>query len=250
MPKELRFGKGRHRRVANLAGRRRSCASRFVEGDVRGRRRRSGRGRERRGCAASNSRCAAGRDLARRQHARHDRVGALRRAEGRARDQGRSDRLAHRRGPRRRRRRRRRPARMRSCESRSARSSCSPLQSVSQGACSASPSVRRRSGHTSPGRSSCSTRAISGTCSKSSAVSASCFRARTCRPSRPSRAHSSRRTPARVLIPSVSRAMRARLPAQSAGKRCAKDQSTPYGFLLHDVGKIGIPDGILQKPAR
>jgi response regulator RpfG family c-di-GMP phosphodiesterase len=28
----------------------------------------------------------------------------------------------------------------------------------------------------------------------------------------------------------------------------ADDQSTPYGFLLHDVGKIGIPDGILQKP--
>src|SRR2546425_8258186 len=28
----------------------------------------------------------------------------------------------------------------------------------------------------------------------------------------------------------------------------ARDQSTPYGFLLHDVGKIGIPDGILQKP--
>jgi response regulator RpfG family c-di-GMP phosphodiesterase len=27
-----------------------------------------------------------------------------------------------------------------------------------------------------------------------------------------------------------------------------KDESTPYGFLLHDVGKIGIPDGILQKP--
>jgi response regulator RpfG family c-di-GMP phosphodiesterase len=26
------------------------------------------------------------------------------------------------------------------------------------------------------------------------------------------------------------------------------DQSTPYGFLLHDIGKIGIPDGILQKP--
>ena len=30
--------------------------------------------------------------------------------------------------------------------------------------------------------------------------------------------------------------------------RIAQDQSTPYGFLLHDVGKIGIPDGILQKP--
>jgi response regulator RpfG family c-di-GMP phosphodiesterase len=26
-----------------------------------------------------------------------------------------------------------------------------------------------------------------------------------------------------------------------------RDESTPYGFLLHDVGKIGIPDGILQK---
>ena len=28
----------------------------------------------------------------------------------------------------------------------------------------------------------------------------------------------------------------------------ARDPSTPYGFLLHDVGKIGIPDDILQKP--
>jgi response regulator RpfG family c-di-GMP phosphodiesterase len=27
------------------------------------------------------------------------------------------------------------------------------------------------------------------------------------------------------------------------------DPSTEYGFLLHDVGKIGIPDGILQKPS-
>jgi len=31
-------------------------------------------------------------------------------------------------------------------------------------------------------------------------------------------------------------------------KAVAQDPSTPYGFLLHDVGKIGIPDGILQKP--
>ncbi len=30
--------------------------------------------------------------------------------------------------------------------------------------------------------------------------------------------------------------------------RINRDPSTPYGFLLHDVGKIGIPDGILQKP--
>ena len=27
-----------------------------------------------------------------------------------------------------------------------------------------------------------------------------------------------------------------------------RDESAPFGFLLHDVGKIGIPDGILQKP--
>jgi response regulator RpfG family c-di-GMP phosphodiesterase len=32
------------------------------------------------------------------------------------------------------------------------------------------------------------------------------------------------------------------------GHRLTRDPSTPYGFLLHDVGKIGIPDGILQKP--
>ncbi len=31
-------------------------------------------------------------------------------------------------------------------------------------------------------------------------------------------------------------------------RRINSDPSTPYGFLLHDVGKIGIPDGILQKP--
>ena len=33
-----------------------------------------------------------------------------------------------------------------------------------------------------------------------------------------------------------------------ADDEVASDASTPYGFLLHDVGKIGIPDGILQKP--
>jgi cyclic di-GMP phosphodiesterase len=37
--------------------------------------------------------------------------------------------------------------------------------------------------------------------------------------------------------------------AESVGHvAVARDHSTPYGFLLHDVGKIGIPDGILQKP--
>jgi response regulator RpfG family c-di-GMP phosphodiesterase len=33
-----------------------------------------------------------------------------------------------------------------------------------------------------------------------------------------------------------------------AAPSLTKDESTPYGFLLHDVGKIGIPDGILLKP--
>jgi cyclic di-GMP phosphodiesterase len=33
-----------------------------------------------------------------------------------------------------------------------------------------------------------------------------------------------------------------------AAPSLTRDESTPYGFLLHDVGKIGIPDGILQKP--
>ncbi len=37
--------------------------------------------------------------------------------------------------------------------------------------------------------------------------------------------------------------------AEAAGQEAVvRDQSAPYGFLLHDVGKIGIPDGILQKP--
>jgi response regulator RpfG family c-di-GMP phosphodiesterase len=37
--------------------------------------------------------------------------------------------------------------------------------------------------------------------------------------------------------------------AKAVGERqVVQDPSTPYGFLLHDVGKIGIPDGILQKP--
>ena len=38
------------------------------------------------------------------------------------------------------------------------------------------------------------------------------------------------------------------LAASVADDRVDKDPSAPYGFLLHDVGKIGIPDGILQKP--
>jgi putative two-component system response regulator len=36
--------------------------------------------------------------------------------------------------------------------------------------------------------------------------------------------------------------------AQTLGGHLAGDPSAQYGFLLHDVGKIGIPDSVLQKP--
>jgi cyclic di-GMP phosphodiesterase len=36
--------------------------------------------------------------------------------------------------------------------------------------------------------------------------------------------------------------------AQVAAPEVAEDESVVYGFMLHDVGKIGIPDRILQKP--
>jgi cyclic di-GMP phosphodiesterase len=36
--------------------------------------------------------------------------------------------------------------------------------------------------------------------------------------------------------------------ARTMGNEVADDPSAEYGFLLHDVGKIGIPDRILQKP--
>jgi response regulator RpfG family c-di-GMP phosphodiesterase len=36
--------------------------------------------------------------------------------------------------------------------------------------------------------------------------------------------------------------------AQVAAPEVCEDESVAYGFMLHDVGKIGIPDRILQKP--
>ena len=36
--------------------------------------------------------------------------------------------------------------------------------------------------------------------------------------------------------------------AQEVAPPAAEDESAGYGFLLHDIGKIGIPDQILQKP--
>jgi HD-GYP domain-containing protein (c-di-GMP phosphodiesterase class II) len=38
------------------------------------------------------------------------------------------------------------------------------------------------------------------------------------------------------------------LLAEVDAKRVEADPGIEYGFLLHDLGKIGIPDGILQKP--
>ncbi|HSK15179.1 MAG TPA: response regulator [Gaiellaceae bacterium] len=38
--------------------------------------------------------------------------------------------------------------------------------------------------------------------------------------------------------------------ALAVGPELAEDPGAEYGFLLHDVGKIGIPDRILQKPGR
>jgi HD-GYP domain-containing protein (c-di-GMP phosphodiesterase class II) len=37
--------------------------------------------------------------------------------------------------------------------------------------------------------------------------------------------------------------------ARAAGLPLARDQQTEFGFLLHDVGKVAVPDAILFKPA-
>lgn len=37
--------------------------------------------------------------------------------------------------------------------------------------------------------------------------------------------------------------------ARAAGLRLAEDPEIEFGFLLHDVGKVGVPDAILFKPA-
>lgn len=37
--------------------------------------------------------------------------------------------------------------------------------------------------------------------------------------------------------------------ARAAGLRLADDPEIEFGFLLHDVGKVGVPDAILFKPA-
>jgi ribonuclease P protein subunit RPR2 len=37
--------------------------------------------------------------------------------------------------------------------------------------------------------------------------------------------------------------------ARTMGSRLAEDPTTEFGFLLHDVGKVAVPDAILYKPA-
>jgi putative nucleotidyltransferase with HDIG domain len=37
--------------------------------------------------------------------------------------------------------------------------------------------------------------------------------------------------------------------ARQMGSRLAEDPTTEFGFLLHDVGKVAVPDAILYKPA-
>ncbi len=48
----------------------------------------------------------------------------------------------------------------------------------------------------------------------------------------------------------AGRALRARADRGGSSRRLLDDPSLEYGFLLHDVGKIGIPDSILTKPSR
>ena len=91
-------------------------------------------------------------------------------------------------------------------------------------------------------------RATYATCSSSSADSASCCRARTWRPSPRSRARSNRRTRARRAHSQRVQSYATALARAVGEAAIVRDPSTPYGFLLHDVGKIGIPDGILRKP--
>ena len=68
-----------------------------------------------------------------------------------------------------------------------------------------------------------------------------------CRPSRRSRTRSRRTTPTRRLTPAGSPTCRC-----SSGASCSLDRDAlkrlELGALFHDIGKIGIPSEILQKP--
>ena len=137
---------------------------------------------------------------------------------------------------------------MRTCESRSARWSCSTSSSGSRVGwppCRPRPAPRARP---RTGSSSSSTRATSGTSSRSSEDSAS------------SSQNAYKETVAALASALESKDTGTRAHSQRvqhyalelAGARWAptlvEDPSVEYGFLLHDVGKIGIPDRILQKP--
>ena len=90
-------------------------------------------------------------------------------------------------------------------------------------------------------------RAISVTCSRSSAANASSSRTRTGRRSQPWRARSSPRT--RERGPTPQRVQRYALElARPLSPELVDDPSAEYGFLLHDVGKIGILTASCRSP--
>ena len=206
-----------------------------VEVDEAGQRR---RGRE------AHLRVASGRDRARRRHAGHGRSRVLPRAEvgrGHAGDPRRPAHRDGRRGGRGRRRGRGRAAVEAVPATRAARRRRAPRGG-------------RRGGADAPQQRPLGRGAArplrprpASTSSRSSARSAGCSRAPTRRRCRHLRARSGRRTPARASTPSASNGTRSS-STRAIDPELAADPALEYGFLLHDIGKIGVPDQILLKP--
>ena len=165
----------------------------------------------------------------------------LKGSDGHARDPRRPAHRDGRRGGRGRRRRRGRAAVEAVPATRAARRRRAPCGSRRGGA----DAPRQRAAPTRS--SSSSTPATSAISSRSSARSAGCSRARTRRRCPRSRARSGRRTRARASTRSGCSATRSS-STRAIDPELAADPALEYGFLLHDIGKIGVPDQILLKP--